>query len=94
MGNVSATPNGKIQHLGRATRRFTLSGTAFEGKQSNGEEGALWLDAKDGFIVDAIFPIPNHPGYTDFRLKLDRVSDGGLAEWNALLQAHFEGCDE
>ena len=57
------------------------------------EEGRLWLDSEDGHVVDAVMPVPNHPGYTDFRLRLLNVSDGGEAEWAALLRAHFEGCE-
>ncbi len=31
-------------------------------------------------------------GYRDMLLKLNKVSDGGAAEWTALLKAHFAGC--
>jgi hypothetical protein len=43
-------------------------------------------------VVEASFPVPNHPGYRDVLLKLNKVSDGGAAEWTALLKAHFAGC--
>ena len=94
MGDVTATPDGEAEHLGRQTDRYTLTGSAFSGERATGQSGTLWLDAEAGHIVDAVFPTPNHPGYTDFRLRLDRVSDGGAAEWDALLRAHFEDCDD
>jgi hypothetical protein len=51
------------------------------------------MDSEDGHVVDAVMPVPNHAGYTDFRLRLLNVSDGGEPEWTALLRAHFEGCE-
>ncbi|ESQ74761.1 hypothetical protein [Asticcacaulis sp. AC402] len=74
-------------HNGHQTRRYMVGGPAF------GENGGpLWLDAEDGHIVDAEFGIPNHAEYSDFKLKLNRISDGGEAEWNSLLRAHYTGC--
>ena len=52
--------------------------SAFEIDLSTGKEGRLWLDEEDGHVVDAIMPVPNHPGYTDFRLRLLDVSDGEM----------------
>ena len=94
MGNVTATPDARETHLGHRTRRYALTGSALAGERATGGEAVLWLDADEGYIVDAIFPTPNHPGYTDFRLRLDHVSDGGLAEWDSLLTAHFANCED
>lgn len=93
MGDVEAAASGNETRLGHETRLYTLTGSAFEGEMATSDEGQLWLDAEDGHVVDAIFPAPNHPGYTDFRLRLLNVSDGGEAEWTALLRAHYEGCE-
>ena len=93
MGDVSAEYAGQAQHLGVTSLEYRLTGSAFEIELSTGEEGRLWLDADDGHVVDAVMPVPNHPGYTDFRLRLLDVSDGGKAEWTNLLTAHFEGCE-
>ncbi len=92
MGEVSATYAGEETRRGFAARRFTLAGSALSGERSTGNAGALWLDAADGHVVEASFPVPNHPGYRDMFLKLNKVSDGGEAEWTALLKAHFAGC--
>lgn len=92
MGDVQATYDGREDHLGADARRYALTGSAFTGPRATGDAGTLWLDAADGHVVDALFPVPNHAGYTDFRLRLLIVSDGGEAEWAALLRAHFEGC--
>jgi len=93
MGEVTAEHVGQSEHLGVVADEYRLTGSAFEIDLSTGKEGRLWLDAEDGHVVDAIMPVPNHPGYTDFRLRLLDVSDGGDAEWTALLRAHFEGCE-
>ena len=93
MGEVTAEHVGQSEHLGVFADEYRLTGSAFEIDLSTGKEGRLWLDAEDGHVVDAIMPVPNHPGYTDFRLRLLDVSDGGDAEWTALLRAHFEGCE-
>jgi hypothetical protein len=93
MGEVTAEHVGQGERLGTVTDEYLLTGSAFENDLSTGKEGRLWLAADDGHVVDAIMPVPNHPGYTDFRLRLLKLSDGGEAEWKALLRAHFEGCE-
>ena len=93
MGEVTADHVGQGERLGTVTDEYLLTGSAFENDLSAGKEGRLWLAVDDGHVVDAIMPVPNPPGYTDFRLRLLKVSDGGEAEWKALLRAHFEGCE-
>ena len=93
MGEVTAEHVGQGERLGTVTDEYLLTGSAFENDRSTGKEGRLWLAVDDGHVVDAIMPVPNHPGYTDFRLRLLKLSDGGEAEWKALLRAHFEGCE-
>jgi len=92
MGDVQASYRGDEERLGVPTEHYRLTGSAFTDQRSTGSEGDLWLDTVDGHIVEAIFPVPNHPGYQDFRLKLLKVSDGGIKEWIALLKAHFQDC--
>ena len=87
LGRLTATFAGEEEHLGRRARRFDLSvaGPA-------PATGRLWIDADHGFIVEADLSLPNHDGYRDFRLKLDRVETGGRRAWNALTAAHHAGC--
>jgi len=94
MGDVSASYTGNESREGVHTRHYVLAGTALEGEASTGDTGELWLDLGDGHVVEAIIPAPNHPGYTDFHLRLLAVSDGGAAEWTRLLTAHFENCGD
>lgn len=75
------------RHAGRRTLRFSISGPAF----GTGGGGPLWLDARDGTLLEAWFGRPNHPGYRDFRLRLRGRFDGEPA-WTRLLEKHFEGC--
>ncbi len=93
MGELTAEYVGQAKHLGVMADEYRLAGSAFEVDLATGDEGRLWLDGEDGHVVDAVMPVPNHPGYTDFRLRLLNVSDGGEVEWTALLRAHFEGCE-
>ena len=93
MGELTAVHVGQANRLGVMADEYRLTGSAFEIDLSTGDEGRLWLDSEDGHVVDAIMPVPNHPGYSDFRLRLLNVSDGGEVEWTALLRAHFEGCE-
>ncbi len=68
---------------GRAAYRFDVSGAV---------SGPLWLDAKDGHVLEAKWAQPNHPGYTDYHLVLDAVDDGGAGAWQTLLMKHWQGC--
>lgn len=93
MGDLDAEHVGAGERLGFAADEYRLTGSALDHELAIGDEGRLWLDAEEGHLVDIIVPAPSHPGYTDYRLRLLSVSDGGEAEWTALLTRHFEGCD-
>ena len=93
MGDINADYVGSEMHEGEGVDVYILEGSALDGERSTGAEGRLLLDPDDGHIVDAILPVPSHPGYTDFRLRLLNVSDGGVEEWESLLRAHYEGCN-
>jgi hypothetical protein len=86
-GLMRARFAGEETHNGRAARRFDL---AVEGKPE--AAGKLWVDAKDGFIVEAELGLPNHLEYKDFRLKLDKVDAGGKAAWDALTASQYADC--
>lgn len=87
-GRMDARFVGAETWRGRAAWRFEAGGPAFPG----GVGGPLWLDQADGHVLAAEWSRPNHPGYRDFKLVLDRVSDGGQAEWTALMLSHWAGC--
>ena len=79
LGASDAQPAGLDDH----GRRYAVSG---------GLNGSIWLDAQDGHVTRVELDQPNHPGYADYQLVLESVSDGGAAEWEALLRAHYEDC--
>lgn len=87
MATVHAAHRGIEAHGGRKARRFDLH--FIEGKAGT---GTLWTDPASGAIIEAEASLPNHPGMTDFRLKLDRVEPGGAAAWERLLKAHYGAC--
>jgi hypothetical protein len=80
LGVSQATPAGVDEH----GRRYAVSG---------GLNGSIWLDAEDGHVSRVELAEPSHPGYADYQLALQSVSDGGAAEWDALLRPHYEGCE-
>jgi hypothetical protein len=84
MGTLTATWSGREFRDGVEAHRYALSGAGFDG-------GDLWLDARDGTVVEVRAPVPNHPGYTDYRLVLTGRSQGARA-WAQLLASHWTGC--
>lgn len=87
LGQLTASFAGNEQHLGRRSRRFDLTVAGPEPAS-----GRLWIDAEHGFIVEAELSLPNHDGYRDFRLRLDRVEHGGRSAWDQLTAGHHAGC--
>ena len=86
-GVMRAKYRGNAKHGGRDAVRFDLT---VEGPTPS--SGSLWVDADQGFIVEADLGLPNHLEYRDFRLKLERVETGGQAAWNALTRGHYANC--
>ena len=86
-GRLHARYAGEARHLGRATARFDLS---VDGAVPT--TGTLWIDAARGFIVEAELGLPNHQEYRDFRLRLERIEQGGKPAWDAMARGHYAGC--
>ena len=86
-GTLTASFAREEQHLGRRTARFDL-----EVDGGTRTSGTLWIDAAQGFIVEAELGLPNHEEYRDFRLRLERVERGGSAAWAALTKGHYANC--
>lgn len=70
-------------HLNRDALRFDVSG---------GLNGTLWLDAREGHILEARFAEPNHTEYADFRMVLQNVEDDAAASWLEVRRAHWRDC--
>lgn len=86
MGVLTATWKGIDRRGGTKAHRYALSGAGFDG-------GKIWLDARDGTVLEVTAPLPNHPGYADFRLLLTGRMQGADA-WTNLLARHWAGCPE
>ncbi|QGZ93262.1 hypothetical protein [Terricaulis silvestris] len=84
-GRADATFIGEAQRQNRDTIRYDVGGAL---------NGSLWLDAREGYVVEARFNEPNHPGYDNYSLVLQRVADGheGEQAWRDALAAHWQGC--
>jgi hypothetical protein len=71
------------RHLNRNALRYDLSGAL---------NGQLWLDAREGHVLEARFAEPNHTEYANFRLVLQSVEDDGEASWREARAAHWRDC--
>lgn len=89
LATVHASHRGVEPRAGRPARRFDLQFIA--GRPG---EGTLWIHPDTGAIVEAEASLPNHPGMTDFRLKLDHETAGGRAAWHTLLAKHHANCPD
>ena len=87
LGTLHANYDGDEMRDGRAVRRFFLG---VEGPKTG--SGMIWVDATQGFIVEAELNLPNHQEYRDFRLKLERVDHGGQPAWDALTASQYADC--
>lgn len=83
LGWANARFAGAETHLDRPALRYNISG---------GLNGQLWLDAREGHVLEARFAEPNHTEYRDFRLVLQSVDDNGAEAWRAARAGHWEGC--
>lgn len=84
-GRADARFVGEERRQDRATIRYDVTGAL---------NGSIWLDARNGYVVEARFNEPNHPGYTNFALTLERVAEANEGEqaWRDALAAHWQGC--
>lgn len=87
LGEAEAAFRGEEDRDGRAALKFALGGPAFGSFGGN-----LWLDAREGHILDVETGFPNHLEYADFKLALRGIDDGGAPAWAKLLREHYEGC--
>jgi len=86
-GSLRGTFAGEEKHLGRKAVRYDLK---VEGATPS--TGALWVDAKQGYIIEAQLGLPNHLEYKDFRLTLEKVENGSQTAWDALTKGHYANC--
>jgi hypothetical protein len=80
---ADATFAGAETHLNRNALRFTVTG---------GLNGTLWLDAREGHVLEASFAEPNHTEYEDFRMVLQNVEDDAAESWLEVRRAHWRDC--
>jgi hypothetical protein len=59
-------------------RRYRL-----EGPGLLDTEGTLWVDKKDGHILEFELAIPDEPGFTDGRLRLLELASMNSEQWEA-----------
>lgn len=82
-GKALAKYSAMGEHLGREALRFNVSGAL---------NGDLWLDAREGHVVEARFAEPNHAEYKDFRLVLHNMKTNAADRWREVRLAHWRDC--
>ena len=77
-----------------AKNHFRISGPAFQDARAGDRGGEMITDAAFGHVIEARFGLPNHPGYSNFMLRLVKVSPGAEGEtaWRDALTRHWQGC--
>lgn len=88
LGAATANRRKATRHGGRPVWRYDVAGPALG---STGG-GPLWIDRRDGTLVEARWRLPNHREFRDFRLRLVGEEAPGAAAWTALLTRHFADC--
>ncbi|MCP5348567.1 MAG: hypothetical protein R3F41_06505 [Gammaproteobacteria bacterium] len=86
LGNFEFEYLERQRYLNHDTLRFTVTGPGGDDAQA-----ALWLDAIEGYIVEARLSLPNHAGYENFRLQL-LGTEQGEDTWRNLLLSQFAAC--
>jgi hypothetical protein len=86
VGVVRARFEAAEDRSGVETRRYRL-----EGPGILNTEGTLWVDRKEGHIVEFELPIPDEPGLVDGRLRLLEVTAMTPEEWEAYKKSRVSG---
>lgn len=86
-----------LSDLGWAHMRFVSDETRLDREAlrfdaSGALNGQVWLDAREGHILEARFAEPNHTEYTDFSLVLQSVEDNAEASWRDVRTGHWRDC--
>lgn len=59
------------------------------GRGMNFTKGYIWVNKAHGMISDMEIPIPDNPGWTSFKFKLEKIEKMTVDEWNEYLRSGF-----
>ncbi len=82
LGEFALTPSGTTRRHGVDCIRWELSGMPLKRKR-----GSIWMSRRDGYLVEAIIPIPNHEGYSNFRIFLSQKVSMTQAQWQSFVSS-------
>jgi len=85
LGTFTLSATGEDTHKGYRCDTWVLKGEALRGKK-----GTIWM-SKQGFLVEAVVPLPNHEGYKDFRMVLKRTETTTDSEWTSFVRRTVAG---
>jgi len=85
LGSFNVRPVRIVSRRGTPCREWELTGSAL-GKKA----GRVWM-AASGYLVEAEIPLPNHPGYRDFRMVLVERRPMTLAQWRRFISQTVSG---
>jgi hypothetical protein len=83
-GVVSIRYRGAELREGRPCRVYTVGGPGLDGR-----EGRLWVDEESGYLADLEIPVPDSPGWTSFKLRLEGRETISAADWLAFQAAQL-----
>lgn len=86
-GSFAARPTRLVSKRGTRCREWELTGASLGGKK-----GRLWM-AEAGYLVEASLPLPNHPGYRDFRMVLVDRRSMTNGQWHRYVTETVRGSD-
>jgi hypothetical protein len=86
MGPVNVRFVRREQRSGLEVRMYELDGPGLQDRL-----GRLWVSVTGSYLVEYEFPFPDEPGYTDVRLKLDRIRRATAAEWEETKRTRVSG---
>jgi hypothetical protein len=81
LGAITMTYEADETREGVGCRRYRLDGPGLEGKG-----GTLWAARDGGHIVEFQIAIPDEPGFTSGRLRLESVEAMSVAQWAAFIR--------
>jgi hypothetical protein len=94
-----ADPAHPLKYLGQAKAKFStaeehMTRNALRYSVSGALNGDLWLDAREGHVIEARFAEPNHSEYKDFRLVLQTLEIDALKRWHDVRFDHWRDCKD
>ena len=88
LGEVILEFKDNEQRGGKRARRYTISGAGLAN-----HTGTWWADPDSGLLIEYEIPVGDEPGYSDVRLKFERMEKMSPEQWEAFKQHAVTAAD-